>query len=168
MLKKTALLVIDPQNYFMSGPYTRRLPGKIRGLIENEKFDFVVFTKFVNNGKTGFSRILMWKKCTGGRAIEIVKELKPFSNVKNTFIKDTYSPFKNARFVKFLNGMGIGTIYIVGTDTDACILSTAVDAFDLGFQPIILKDICASHSGPARHRQALGLLKALIGKNSVV
>lgn len=84
MLKKTALLVIDPQNYFMSGPYTRRLPGKIRGLIENEKFDFVVFTKFVNSGNPGFSKMLRWKKCASGRDIGIVEELKPLSNGRNT------------------------------------------------------------------------------------
>lgn len=168
MNKKDALLVIDPQNYFMSGPDTGHLPKKIRGLIENGKFDFVVFTKFVNSRKTGFSRILKWKKCMGGRDIGIVEELKPFSNRKNTFLKYTYSPFKNAAFVEFLKARKIGTIYIAGTDTDACILSTAMDAFDLGFRPIVLKNFCASHSGLARHRQALGLLKALIGKTSVM
>lgn len=167
--KKTALLVIDPQNYFMGGRRTGHLPKKIRGLIENDgKFDFVVFTKFVNGPKTGFSKILGWKKCMGGWDIGIVEELKPFSNGKNTFVKDTYSPFKTAAFVKFLKARKIGAIYIAGTDTDACILSTAMDAFDLGFRPIILGKFCASHSGPARHRQALGLLRALIGKNSVV
>lgn len=168
MEKKRALLVIDPQNYFMSGPHTGHLPKKIRGLIETGgKFDFVVFTKFVNGRKTGFSRILKWTKCMGGRDIEIVDELKSFSNGKNTFVKDTYSPFKNAAFVKFLKARKISTVYIAGTDTDACILSTVMDAFDLGFCPIVLKKFCASHSGPARHKQALGLLRALIGKNSV-
>ncbi len=167
--KKSALLVIDPQNYFMSGRYTRHLPNKIRGLIETDgTFDFVVFTKFVNSGKTGFSRILNWKKCMKGRDIEIVDELRSFSNAKNTFIKDTYSPFKKRRFVEFLKSRKIGTLYIAGTDTDACVLSTAMDAFDLGFCPIVLGKFCASHSGLARHRQALGLLGALIGKKSVV
>ncbi len=168
MKKKDALLVIDPQNYFMDGPHTRHLSMKIRGLIENGKFDFVIFTKFVNSRKTGFSKILKWKKCMGGRDIGIVEELKPFSSGKNTFLKDTYSPFKNAAFVKFLKARKIVTIYVAGTDTDACILSTAMDAFDLGFRPIILKNFCASHSGLARHRQALGFLKALIGKKSVM
>lgn len=168
-MEKTALLVIDPQNYFMSGRHTRHIPKKIRALIENDgRPDFVIFTKFVNSRKTGFSRILKWKKCMGGRDIEIVDELKPFSNGKNTFVKDTYSPFKNAAFVKFMKARKIGTVYIAGTDTDACILSTAMDAFDLGFCPIVLEKFCASRSGLARHKQALGLLRALIGKNSVV
>lgn len=128
----------------------------------------MIFTKFVNGPETGFSRILKWKKCTGGRDIGIVDELKPFSSAKNTFVKDTYSPFKRRRFVEFLKSRRIGTLYIAGTDTDACVLSTATDAFDLGFRPIVLGKFCASHSGPARHRQALGLLKALIGRESVV
>lgn len=43
-----------------------------------------------------------------------------------------------------------------------------VDAFDLGFRPIVLHKFCASRSGPVRHKWALGLLRAIIGKKSVI
>lgn len=167
MAKKTALLVIDPQNHFMSGPNTRHLPKLILGLIENGKFDFVIFTKFVNGRKTGFSKILKWRKCMGGRDTEMVGELKPFSNGKNTFVKDTYSPFKNRRFVRLLKKRRVGVLYIAGTDTDACILATAIDAFDFGLRPIILSKFCASHSGQERHREGLKILAGILGKESI-
>lgn len=44
---KSLLLVIDLQNEFIN-KYTENLPDKIKEIIDNNKFDDVAFTRFIN------------------------------------------------------------------------------------------------------------------------
>ncbi len=91
-MAKNALIVIDVQNYYVNA-HTKDLPEKIAQFIDSNKFDFVLFTKFINKKNSQFFKKLYWKKCTQSPDIDIHQELSRFVNKDNVFEKSTYSIF---------------------------------------------------------------------------
>jgi hypothetical protein len=57
----------------------------------------------------------------------------------------------------------VSQISVVGIDTDMCVLKTALDIFDLGIEPIILVDCCASRFGHGQPHLCARLFKGLAG-----
>ena len=61
---------------------------------------------------------------------------------------DSYSGFfDNGRgratgLADYLNGRGIGTVYVCGLATDYCVQATALDALSLGFETWVISDAC--------------------------
>ncbi len=143
---KTALIIIDVQNYFVN-EHTKDIPDKIYSFIQKNKFDFVAFTKFVNNKNSNFFKLLNWKKCLSSPDTDIHPTLSRFVNKNNLFEKATYSVFKCDKLVKILKKNNINKIFLCGIDIDACVLASAFDGFDLGYEIYILRDLCLSHSG---------------------
>ncbi len=137
---KSALVVIDVQNHF-AVEKAADLPKKIAKHIRQKKYDHVLFTLFRNDPGSNFHKILKWEKATSKPAIDIHPELAPFSNSKNTFEKLTYSAFKIPAFVDYLKRNNITQLYICGINIDGCVLATAYEAFDLGYDVKILEDL---------------------------
>jgi len=155
---KNALLIIDVQKFFIN-EFTKDIPKKIANFIKKHKFDFVLFFKFINSKDSNFVKLLNWQRMLSSPEIDYVPELKKFITKNNVFIKSTFSAFKLKKFLEFLKGNQIVKLYICGTDTNACVLSTAIEAFDLGFDVKVLEDLCASHSGKQYHKNAIEILK---------
>ena len=61
-MTKNTLIIIDVQNHFMNNKI-KILPQKIAKFIKKNKFNFVLFTKFVNKKSSNFFKILNWKEC---------------------------------------------------------------------------------------------------------
>ena len=59
----------------------------------------------------------------------------------------------------------IGKIFIAGIDTDMCVLKIAMDVFDIGIEPIVITDCCASTAGLQAHLAGLAVLSRNIGAN---
>ena len=57
----------------------------------------------------------------------------------------------------------VSQISVVGIDTDMCVLKTALDIFDLGIEPIILVDCCASRFGRGQRHLCARLFQGLAG-----
>ena len=61
---------------------------------------------------------------------------------------DSYSGFfdngrgRSTGLGDYLNGRGIGTVYVCGLATDYCVQATALDALSLGFETFVLSDAC--------------------------
>ena len=157
---KSALVVVDVQNYFIGKDF-KDLPKKIASHIENSRgrYDFVLFAQFVNDKDSNFVKLFGWGKCTSPPETDISPELQSFASVKNTFRKSTFSPFKSEKFVKFLKENGVGKVVVCGTDTEAYIYSSAIDAFDMGFVVEVLIDLCGSSHGKAAHETGMRLFK---------
>lgn len=160
---KTALVVIDVQNYFVNDK-TQELPEKIANYIEGNNFDFVLFTQFVNRKDSNFIKLLHWKKCFSAPDIDIDHRLKKFITKENLFTKTSYSIFKSSTFLKFLKKHNIKSILICGIDTDSCVLASAFDAFDLGYNVKVLKDLSDSHSGKDFHEVSMKIISKSIQK----
>lgn len=63
----------------------------------------------------------------------------------------------------YLRQQSIERIFIVGIDTDMCVLKIAMDLFDNGIEPIIFTDCCASTAGLQAHLAGLAVLSRNIG-----
>jgi nicotinamidase-related amidase len=155
---KDTLLIIDVQKFFIN-KFTKDIPKKIANFIESHKFDFVLFLKFVNSKNSGFVKYLNWRKMFSSPDTDIVPELKRFTTKRNIFEKTAFSAFKSKGFLQFLKENQIKRLYICGFDTDGCVFSTAIEAFDLGFDVKVIQDLCASHHGKEYHKNAIKLLK---------
>ncbi|HLC69047.1 MAG TPA: isochorismatase family cysteine hydrolase [Candidatus Bilamarchaeaceae archaeon] len=158
---KTALIVIDVQNYFMN-EHTYFLPKKIAAHMDQTSYDVVAFTRFVNSSSSPFQKVFGWDKCIGSPDIDIVPELQPYA--KNVFEKNGFSVFRSSKLLSFLHQNAIQEVHLCGTDTEACVLSSAFDAFEAGFHVRILYDLCASTHGPAFHRAARSILERNLEK----
>lgn len=157
-MSKSALLIVDVQNYFMNSN-TRHLPEKIAAHINTASYDFVLFTKFVNRKDSNFVKMLGWDKCNTSPETDIVPILVPFIKSSQVFEKHTLSAFKNPELEKFLKSKNINKLFVCGTDSEACVLSSAFEAFDLGHEVHILKDLCASTNGKDFHEYARTIIE---------
>ena len=61
---------------------------------------------------------------------------------------DSYSGFfdnnrgRSTGLGDYLNGRGIGTVYVCGLATDYCVQATVTDALSLGFETFVIADAC--------------------------
>ena len=159
-MEKSAILIIDVQNYFIN-VHTRDLPKKIAAHVRDARYDYVLFTKFVNNKNSNFVKMLGWDKCNSAPDTDICSELSGLVNKENAnvFEKHTLSAFKNPKLKKFLDANTVTKLYICGTDSEACVLSSAFEAFDFGFDVQILKELCASSNGKDFHEYARTIIE---------
>lgn len=78
------------------------------------------------------------------------------------FEKTRYSAFAGTNLELKLRERDIKEVHIVGVCTDICVLHTAVDAYNKGFQIVIHKDAVASFN-QAGHEWALGHFENTLG-----
>lgn len=142
------LIIIDVQKFFINN-FTKDLPKKIRSFLLEKKnnFDFIIFFKFVNNQNSNFTKKLVFNRCLTPEESELVDELKEFVNDDNLFVKDTYSVFKSKDLLQFIKNNQITKIVLCGLNSDGCLLASAFDGFDLGFDIEIIKELTGNSWG---------------------
>jgi nicotinamidase-related amidase len=158
---KTALLIIDVQNGFINDQ-TRDIPSEIAHHIKASSYDLIVFTKFINTQGSNFEKLLGWKKCYGPPESDLAKPLVPFA--KHIIEKHTYSAFKSHELIKLLKNREIQKLSICGLDTDACVLATAFDAFDLGYDFEIIEELTYNMKDDKFHTAALDVIRKNLAK----
>lgn len=156
------LLVVDVQNDFINDN-TKKYVDKIEQLINSNKYEYVAFTKFINNKNSIWYKKLNYKGCMTAKGKEIVINTRNYK----VFEKTTYSAL-NKKVEEYIKENDIKEIYLCGFDTDACVQKTALDLFENGYEVFILKDYCMSSFGIELHNTTINNLKRLIGKDSVV
>lgn len=159
---KDLLLIIDLQKNFIN-EHTKSLPAKIEKLLKEKQFDFIAFTKFINDLNSPFYKVLNYKGCMTEEDRNIVLDTKEYK----VFEKEIYTAL-NTKFKKYLEDNNIRTIYLCGIDTDACVMKTALDLFENNYDVKVIENCSMSHSGTNAHNAAIKILKKLIGKQNVI
>lgn len=103
--------------------------------IQKNNYDHIVGTTFIQ-GNSNFPDRLSFH----GSFTHFPTLLEPL--VEHVFPKTTYSAFKDPALLAFIKEHNIDEFFFCGTQTDAGILATAFDAFDMGLQFTILIDLC--------------------------
>jgi nicotinamidase-related amidase len=160
----TCLMVVDVQRGFVSDK-TEHVVPRIKDLLGKNLFDVVVFTKFVNELGSPYRRFLHWNALSTAREQEIVAELLPFA--QNVITKDIYSGLTKET-QEILQRNNVDIVYVLGIDTDCCVLKTAADLFEQNIRPVVLEHYSASNGGMESHSSALKVLERLIGRNSIL
>lgn len=158
---KSLLLVIDMQKAFIN-KNTEFLIEKINTLVKSEKYNDIVFTRFINTKESLFVKKLNYYGC-----IEDDKEIVVKTKKNKVFDKKTYTALNND-LKNYIEKNEIDKIYLCGIDTAACVLKTALDLFENGYDVYVLKEYCASTHGYERNKNALEILKRNIGENSII
>lgn len=96
-----------------------------------------------------------------GELANVYEENKKSENVYY-YDKTRYSAFAGTDLEIKLRERGIDELHIVGVCTDICVLHTAVDAYNKGFNIVIHKDAVASFN-QAGHEWALGHFTDTLG-----
>ncbi len=165
---KNALVVVDVQTAFMN-EHTDHLPKKISAFIQKHHFDFILFVKFVNDENSNWVKLLNWRKMINMNETKFVEEFGEFTNKDNVFVKEAkFSAFRVKAFEKFLEEHKISDLYICGLDTDACVYTTTMEAFERGFNIKVISDLCADHHGKRHHEMAIELLTRNLSKKVVI
>jgi nicotinamidase-related amidase len=163
---KIALVVVDMQNGFL-GSRSIHIVGAVLRAIEEMKTRKVpiVFTRFHNNPGSLYEKLIGWRRLRSKEEINIHPDLSPYAST--VIDKEGYTAF-TPDFRAMVNRNAWTTLVICGVASDGCVLKTAVDVFEAGLTPIVLKDACASHAGEEVHNAGVLLLERFIGKRQVL
>lgn len=163
-LMKSCLFVIDIQNGFISEK-TAHVQARILSLLEQDLFDYVLFTRFLNTTDSPYVRYLGWNKLVSEEERELVDSVKPYA--KTVFNKTTYTAI-NQETLSFIKHNNIEIAFVLGIDTDCCVLNTAVDLFENNIRPYVLEYYSASNGGGKSHESAIVVLNRLVGRDSII
>lgn len=166
---KNILLVVDMQEGFSRYDQTIILREKILKLLELEIFDCIVATRFLNDDNSIYEKLLEWKKLKTEKEREVDQRYIKYIDI--TFDKYIYNCV-NSSFLQKLSQLNDGKfpekIFIVGADTDCCVLITATSLFENNIRPIVLTNYCSSNGGSESHKAGLLCMKRLIGQKQLV
>ncbi|WP_419954581.1 cysteine hydrolase family protein [Neobacillus niacini] len=177
---KKALINIDYTYDFVAdaGALTCGEPGRLieekivqitREFIENDHY--VVFAIDVHDKGDSYhpeTRLFPPHNIRGtsgrhlfGRLQALFEENKECDNV-HFMDKTRYSAFAGTDLEIKLRERGISELHLVGVCTDICVLHTAVDAYNKGFNIVVYKDAVASFNQKG-HEWALGHFEQSLG-----
>ncbi|MRX48963.1 isochorismatase family protein [Paracoccus sp. S-4012] len=168
---RTALLVIDAQNWVLDEPARQPRPEfyeDARGFVIpniarliaacRERCIEVVYTVMENETLDGRDRSLDYKLsdffiAKGSHNARVIPELAPGPD-EMVIPKTSSSLFNSTNFDYLMRNIGIDTVIVTGFLTDQCCDHTIRDGADRGYHMICVEDGCATDTR-ARHRAAL-------------
>lgn len=166
---KKICIVVDMQHGFVQKNGTKELVPKIAKLLEMGVFDVVIATKFINGKHSVFENMLGWK----GLVKEQEQEIPPaiMSHVDHVVEKHIYDCV-NPDFIQLLcqlnDGLYPKEVFLVGVDTDCCVLSIATSLFEHNICPVVLTEYVYSNGGLKSHVAGLTCMKRLIGEKQLI
>jgi nicotinamidase-related amidase len=82
----------------------------------------------------------------GPSQLDLVPELARYAPPATIVDKPAYSAFHRSSLANFLAERHVRTLIVSGAETDVCVLSTVLDAVNLGYRVVILQDCLCSSS----------------------
>jgi nicotinamidase-related amidase len=182
--RRTALVVIDMQNYFVKPGFLGEVPAarevvpninrlasalrRVGGLVvwvknstNDTREDWSVFHTHLMTPEKAELRYRTMDEAHEGHALWHLLDAKP-QDVQ--IVKKRFSAFLqgSSDIAEQLRARGIDTVLIAGTATSVCCDSSARDAMMLNFKTVMLADASASFSD-AEHNAALNAFYAIFG-----
>jgi len=78
--------------------------------------------------------------------LDLVPELARYAPPATIIDKPAYSAFFRSPLADFLSERHVETVIVSGAETDVCVLSTVLDAVNIGYRVVILQDCLCSSS----------------------
>jgi nicotinamidase-related amidase len=127
----TALLVIDVQNSVVSGAHERdAVVGNIAALVDQARAEHVPVV-WVQHSDEGLVH--------GSEGWQIVPELVPTAD-EPIIHKNYGDSFEATDLEEVLAAGGVGSLIVVGAQTDQCVRSTLHGAFARGYDALLVSD----------------------------
>ena len=133
------LLVVDMQKGFIKNDDYLALNNKLADLISNNKYDKVIFTKFINDNSNNplYGQKIGWKGLKTKKEQEISLDIP-----KNSIIFEKYGYGLRKEDIEYIKSLNLKEIDICGVKSEACIYAIALQLWDLGIYPNILINYC--------------------------
>ncbi len=131
---KTALLIVDIQNFYFPGDGRPGLSGAEEA---SEKAGELLQIFRKNN------RLVVHVRHQSNRGFEIHKNVKPLKNEK-VITKTEVNSFLNTDLLNYLRTNKINRLVIIGMQTQLCLEAAVRAAHDYGFKCIVVQDACAT------------------------
>ena len=165
---KRILIVVDMQKGFARYPQTISLEKKIEELLDKRIFDKVVATKFFNDTNSIYEKLFNWNRLKTSDEQSLPEGIS--KHVDHIVDKTIYNCV-NADFIQKLCQLNDGQypekVFVIGADTDCCVLTIATSLFEYNIRPIVLTRYCDSNGGPLAHEAGIICLKRLIGEEQL-
>ncbi len=146
------LVAVDIQPAFVTMPVGVKIYERCLNYIETHRADYdkIIAVLYENDGSNpNMERLTHYSECK--------------TSQKAQFTADKI--VKHAGYFNFnlLHFKPEDTVDIIGFDTDACVLSTAFNVFDMGCKFRVLKDLCWSSGGKIMHLTGLAVMERNFG-----
>lgn len=156
------LIIVDAQEGFVT-PHSQHVITPLENL--QYEFDHVVFTKFYNPEPSPFRKILGYDQMAP-KSPETELALQPREEAV-IISRPLYSCVTEPLLVR-LKTWGVREVFIAGIATEACVLKSVLDLFELNIRPWVLEDLCASDKGAEFHDPAIKVMGKLIGLQHII
>lgn len=166
---KNILMIVDMQNGFARYNQTIELREKIKALLKRNLFDSVIATRFYNDDNSMYEKMFGWKKLKTDEERGIPQGILEYVDYYvDKYIYNCVNPNFIQRLCQLNGGQYPQKLFIVGADTDCCVLTIATALFEHNIRPIILTKYVDSNGGPESHQAGLLVLKRLIGERQLI
>lgn len=158
------LLIVDMQEGFIN-EYTQNTKNNINKLLSTVTFDTIISSKFVNTKDSPCVIIANWCDMFEKPDTNLIPKVAIYSD--EVIVKDVYS-MVTRQLLHHIKNHGYDNVFVVGVNTDCCVLKTVLDLFEYNIRPIILADYCGSTMGYKIHDNSIEILGALIGEHNII
>lgn len=165
---KNILIIVDMQKGFARNDNTRQISDRIKKLLKRDLFDAVIATRFFNDDNSMYEKMFGWKRLKSEDDRSLPKEIGEYVN----YYADKYIyNCVNASFLQRLCQLNEGVypekVFLVGADTDCCVMTIATSLFEHNIRPIVLTQYVASNGGTESHEAGILVMRRLIGNEQL-
>lgn len=130
---KTALLIVDIQNFYF--------PGDGPGLVNAEQAS--LNAKEILEIFREKNQLVVHVRHKSDKGFEIHKNVEPAANEK-VITKEEVNSFQNTDLLEYLKNNNINRLIIIGMQTQMCVEAAIRAGHDFGFECIVIHDACAT------------------------
>jgi nicotinamidase-related amidase len=130
---KTALLIVDIQNFYF--------PGDGPGLVNAEQASLTA--KEILQVFRDKKQLVVHVRHKSSKGSEIHKNVEPISNEK-IITKEEVNSFLGTDLLEYLRGNHINRLVIIGMQTQMCLEAAVRAAHDYGFECVVVQEACAT------------------------
>lgn len=165
---KNILIVVDMQEGFLCDAQTKKLKNSVVELLKKNIFDIVIATRFLNEKDSIYEKLFDWKQLEQEEERCISDDIMEHVNyVADKYIYNCVNTSFIQRLCQLNEGIYPEKVFIVGIDTDCCVLSIATALYENNIRPIVLTKYVNSTGGNKSHEAGLLCMKRLIGEKQL-
>ncbi len=163
------LIVVDMQQGFIKSERMSALEMRILDLLKSGTFDKVIATRYQNSRNSTYEKLLSWSSMETAEEQRLANHYRDYVDL--VVDKSIYTCV-DGNFLQSLCRLNGGsypeTVYLVGADTDCCVLTIATGLFEHNIRPVVLTRYCDSAGGPKSHEAGITCMARLIGERQLV